>query len=264
MEVREISVDEFDLVSSVCLDPSVRSEWRQVMEPCMNARKKWLRIMMAKGLEVSVVFDKVRGQLLPMGLIEYVPIKYAVEPVEGRDSLFINCIWVVPPRWHRGFAKALLERAIEKAKSYGGLSVLAYEGDKWFGFFPYMPTGFFEKFGFREVDRDGSRVLLHLDLGGGDKPKLIEPKTGKVEVKGGLVVDVFCCSQCPWSGLMVDRVKRGLKKRGVKINVVSTDDRRVVEEYGISRGVCVNGEPVIKQMASLKEIRSAVKQREAH
>ena len=59
---------------------------------------------------------------------------------------------------------------------------------------------------------------------------------------------------------MVDKVKRGMKKYGAVVNAVNTDDRRVIEEYGVSRGVCINGKPVLKRMASWKEIDFAVKQ----
>jgi GNAT superfamily N-acetyltransferase len=244
----------------------------------MEQRKKWLKSMMAKGLQVSVALDTpkavaeslgleigrvkaktVRGSVA-MGLVEYVPIEFACEPVKGESGLFVNCIWVVPPFWRRGVAKALLERCVEKARDYGGVNVLAYEGDKWFGFFPYMPASFFEKFGFREVDRDGSRVLMHLDLGGNDEPGLIRAKTRDVLSGDKPIVDVLFSSQCPWSGWMVDKVKRGLKKYGVVVNAVNTDDRKVVEEYGLARGVCVNGKPVVKRMASLKEVESAVKE----
>lgn len=218
-----MSPEELDYVAAVCLDPSIPSKWRQVMEPCMDRRREWLKTMMPKGLQVSVAFEKadvVKASLgfknskflgmamhgvFPEGLIEYLPIKIAPEPVKGRNSLFVDCIWVVPPFWHRGVAKALLERVIQKAKAHGGISVLAYEGDKWFGFFPYMPTSFFKRFGFQEVDRDGSRVLLHLDFGNGERPTLIRSKIKKAKVDCKMVVDVFHNNQCPWSGWMADR-----------------------------------------------------------
>jgi len=278
MQVREVSPRELELISAICLDPSVPPRWREIMEPCMVERKKWLGDMMTRGLQISVALEEpevvakslglktkkvkaksVRGSIAK-GLIEYVPIEFACEPVESEGGLFINCIWVVPPFWRRGVARALLERCIEKARAYGGVSVLAYEGDKWFGFFPYMPASFFENFGFREVDRDGSRVLLHLNLGGDRKPRLIKAKTGKVRKKDKLVVDVFYSSQCPWSGWMVDKVKRGMKKHDAVVNAINTDDRKMIEEYGLSRGVCINGAPIIKRMASWKEIESIVKQ----
>lgn len=278
MRIREVSPEELDFVSAVCLDPSVPRRWREIMEPCMVDRKNWLKAMMAKGLQVSVALEKpevvaksleskiekvkakaVRGSVAK-GLIEYVPVEFACEPVEGGSGLFINCIWVVSPFWRRGVARALLERCIEKARAHGGASVLAYDGDKWFGFFPYMPASFFEKFGFKEVDRDGSRVLLHLNLGDDERPRLIRAKTRKTGKSNKLVVDVFYSSQCPWSGWMVDKVKRCMKKYGAVVNAINTDDRTVIEEYGLSRGVCINGKPLFKRMASWKEIDFAVKQ----
>ena len=276
MQIHEVSSDELDYVTAVCLDPSIPPKWREAMQPCMLARKQWLKKMMGKGLQVSVALEDPEKAIsslgtrnasfksmvvkckFPEGLIEYLPVEHAPEPVKGRKSLFIDCLWVVPPFWHRGVAKALLERVIEKGKPRGGVTVLAYEGDKWFGFFPYMPADFFRKFGFKEIDRDGSRVLLHLDSGGLDQPSLILPKTGKLK-NGGLVVDVLFNSQCPWSGWMVDKMKRSMKKYGATINAINTDDRKVVEERGISRGICINGEPTIKRMASWREIERLVK-----
>lgn len=259
MYVREVDGDELDSVAKVCLDPSVSSNWRRIMEPYMAARMDWLKAMMVKGLEVCVAFRCWHGRWFPKGLVEYVPIRFAMEPVEGGESLFVHCIWVVPPFWHRGVGRDLLEKAIAKAKAYGGLSVLAYEGDKWFGFFPYMPVTFFKRFGFREVDRDGSRVLLHLNLGSDEVPKLIRPKCRAEKKRDKLMVDVFINSQCPWSGLMVEKIKRNVKKYDAVVNVVNTDDRKAIRKYGISRGVCINGVPVIKRMASWKEIEMAIK-----
>jgi GNAT superfamily N-acetyltransferase len=280
VRIHEVSSEELDYVSAVCLDPSVPPQWQEIMQPCMEERKKWLKVMIAKGLRVLVALDKpeaiaksfglsvdkVKAKAkvvcgnVALGLVEYVPIEFACESVEGKGGLFINCIWVLPSFGRRGIARMLLAKCIEKARAFGGVSVLAYEGDKWFGFFPYMPASFFEKFGFREADREGTRVLMHLDLGGNAKPKLIKARTIKAGKSGKLVVDVFYSSQCPWSGWMVAKVRRGMKKYGVVVNAFNTDDRRIIEKYGLSRGICINGVPVLKRMASLKEIESVIKQ----
>jgi GNAT superfamily N-acetyltransferase len=244
----------------------------------MVVREEWLKSMMRNGLRVLVALEKsdavlssfsvrnkkireliIRGKI-PKGLIEYTPIEFAPEPVTGENSLFINCVWVLPKFWNAGVGRRLLERFIEDAKAYGGASVLTYECDKWFGYFPYMPMSFFTKFGFREVDRDGSRVLLHLDFSGEEQLRLIYPKARKVGKSDKMIVDVLFNSQCPWSWWMADKVKRGMKKYDAVVNAINTDDRRVIEEYGLSRGVCINGKPVFKRMASWKEIDFAVKQ----
>jgi GNAT superfamily N-acetyltransferase len=279
MRIHEVSPDELDYVAAVCLDPSIPPKWREAMQPYMHARKEWLKRMMSKGLRVSVALenrekainilgtrnakfkDMVVKNKFPEGLIEYVPIEHAPEPVKGRKSLFINCIWIVPPFWRRGIARALVKTVIEKGKARGGVTVLAYEGDRWFGFFPYMPADFFRKFGFKEVDRDGSRVLLHLDLGAKQHPSIILPEAGRLK-SGKSVVDIFFSSQCPWSGWMVDRIKRNMTKCDVMINTVNTDDRKVIEKHGMSRGVRINGVPAVRRMASWKEIEALLKPRE--
>jgi len=282
MQIHEIFAEELDYVAVLCLNPWMPPKWREAMKPAMDARKEWLKTMMRKGLQVSVALEKSEEVLcsfgaknakvrelvvrssVPEGLIEYMPIEFAPEPVKGEESLFINCVWVLPKFWHVGIGKGLLERLIEKARAYGGASVLAYDGDKWFGFFPYMPVGFFKKFGFKEVCRDGSRVLLHLNLGADEQPSLIYPKTKMIEKGDKMVIDVFFNSQCPWSRWMTDKIKRNVKKYNVTVNTINTDDRKVIEEYGMSRGVCVNGMPVIKRMAAWKETESIVKEMIKH
>ena len=256
MHVRMLSEDDLDIVAGICLDPSVPAKWREIMKPAMEARKDWLRAMMPKGLQVTAVLGP-KGE--KKGLIEHVPIQLASEPVSGVKSLFINCIWVVEAFWRTGVAKPLMEHCIKRAGEFGGVSVLAFDGDKWFGFMPYMPSSFFEKFGFLTIDRDESRVLLHLDLGGDEKPSLIPARTRVLDEDDKAVVEVLFNTQCPWSGWMVDKVRRNMKKYGATLKAVNTDDRAVVEEYGLSRGVCVNGQPVMKRMATVKEVEAAVK-----
>jgi GNAT superfamily N-acetyltransferase len=278
MQIREISVEELDYAATLCVDPGIPRKWREEMKPTMEAKKEWFKTMSHKGLQISVVLEKsdevlrsfgaknkqireliVQGNI-PKGLIEYLPIEFAPEPVIGEKSLFLDCVWVLPPFWHKEVARCLLEKFIENAKPYGGASVLAYEGDKWFGFFPYMPVSFFKQFGFREVCRDGSRVLLHLDLGANEPPSLIYPKRRVIERGDEVVVDVLFNSQCPWSGWMANTVKGNMKKYDAVVNMINTDDRKVIEEYGLSRGIYINGVPVIKRMAPWKEIQSVVKQ----
>jgi len=109
------------------------------------------------------------------------------------------------------------------------------------------------------TDRDESRILLHLNLGGDETPSLILPKTRILDRDDKPIVEVLFNNQCPWSGWMVDKVRRSMKKFGARFEVVNTDDRAVVEEYGLSRGVCVNGLPVMKRMATVKEVEAVVK-----
>jgi GNAT superfamily N-acetyltransferase len=282
MQILNISPKELDYVAILCVDPSLPPKWRKEMKKPMEARKEWLKSMMKKGLQVLVALEKsedvldslnaknqkieelnVRGKI-PKGLIEYLPIEFALEPVKGKSSLFINCIWVFPSFWHSGIAKRLLKTLIDNAKPHGGVSVLAYEGDKWFDYFPYMPVNFFKKFGFKEVDREGSRVLLYFDLGAHKPPKLIPPKNKAIKKGDKLVLDIFYNSQCPWSKWMLEKIKQNMEKYNAIINAINTDDRKVIEKYGMARGVYINGEPVIKRMALWREVEKIIKQKLQH
>ncbi len=279
MEFRKITVDELDFVPAVCLDPSVGRKGREAMRGHMENRLRWLRKMMSQGLKIIVALEDPKPEVLhypwagnirhadlavkgkvPKGLIEYLPVENALEPVKGENSLFINCMWILPPFWKTGVAKGLMQRFIEEARKWGGATVLAYEGDKWFGTtIKYMPSSFFKKFGFEEVSRDETRVLLHLDLGARKSPMLVPPKKRVTGEKDKIVMDVFCNSQCPWCGWMVDKIRRNiLKHSDVTLNVINTDRRDVIEQFGMARGVFINGEPFIKRMASWREIKSAL------
>ncbi len=126
-----------------------------------------------------------------------------------------------------------------------------------------MPAGFFRWLGFSEVDRCGSRVLLYLDLGGAHSPSLLCPRTRANVLVASTkhVVEVLYSSQCPWSGWMIDGMRNHIGKLDVEVRLVNTDDRAVVEEYGMTRGVCVDGQPIIARLASGGEVVRAVKRR---
>ncbi len=255
MEFRKITVKELSYTSYLCLWGISRQQ-KEAMKEHMEKRLKWIEKMMPKGLEIIVALGPRKGR---RGLIEYLPIEIAPEPVKGENSLFINCIWVLPRFSKKSIGKGLMQLFLEQAREVGGASVLAYEGDKWFDYFDYMPASFFKKFGFREISEDETRVLLHLDLGAHKVPMLVPPKKRVTREKDKMVIDVFCNSQCPWCGWMADNIRRNIQRHpSLTLNVVNTDRREVIEKFGISRGVFVNGEPVVKRMASWKEIESAI------
>lgn len=221
----------------------------------MEKRLKWIEEMMPKGLEIIVAFGARKSK---KGLIEYLPIEVALEPVKGERSLFINCIWVLPRFKKTGIGKGLMYHFLNDARKVGGASVLSYEGDMWFGYFDYMPTNFFKQFGFKEVSRDETRVLLHVDLGSHITPELLTPKRQRIKKKDKTEVDVFCNSQCPWCGWMADEINRNIKGYDIMLKRITTDNRETIEEFGLARGISINGIPAIKRMAAWREIKSAL------
>lgn len=252
MEFRKITVDELPYVSYLCLWGISRKQ-KEAMKEHMQRRLKWIEEMMPKGLQIIVALGPRKSR---KGLIEFLPIELAPEPVIGENSLFINCIWVLSRYSKKGIGKGLMQRFLKEARKVGGATVLAYESDQWFGYFDYMPADFFRRFGFEEVSRDGTRLLLHLDLGAQQSPMLVTPKRREIDEKGKTILDIFCNRQCPWCGWIADQIKKNvLEYPSVTANVINTDSKDTIEEFGIARGVSIDGEPIIKRMAAWKEIQ---------
>ena len=78
------------------------------MKEHMEKRLTWIEEMWSKGLEIIVALSPRRSK---KGLIEYMPIEVAPEPVKGKSSLFINCIWVLPRFKKMGIGEGLMQRA---------------------------------------------------------------------------------------------------------------------------------------------------------
>ncbi|MFX0031956.1 MAG: GNAT family N-acetyltransferase [Candidatus Hodarchaeota archaeon] len=277
MEIKNISEEELDYIPAICLDPSVGSKLKKVMEKCMEERILWIKKMMKRGLEILVALDTPKDEIIhykwagkmrhsdlaiknqvPMGLLESIPIEFALEPIEGEYSLFINCIWILPVFWNTGVGKALMDTFLGRAKQFGGASVLTYDKEKWFGTtIKYMPMQFFQKFGFKEVDRDDKRVLLYLDQGSNKVPYLIK---NQIEMDSNpWDLKVFVNSQCPWKCFMIEDIKKNIKKfPDVNLKLMDTNNKEIIKKFGISRGIAMNGRPIIKRMASWSEIKTQI------
>ena len=259
MIIRPINLDEVDYAIVPCVGPEDFQTNREAVE----ARRRWLIQAMAKGTQVLVALKRgnfTEGRTA-VGLVEVSPIEVAPHPVQGEGVGFIDCIWVIPPFWRRGIGRRLMEEALKRG-DYPGLAVIAYEGDQWWGFFDYMPAWFFRKFGFKEVDREGSRVLLYRGSGEVSLPRLIRARYRFSPIKGKIVIDVFWSGQCP-AGLMwlLKEVRDGITAYpNVVLRVFETTDRKAVERHGLSYGAYVNGRLIRNGMVSWKEIEFLLKE----
>lgn len=280
MQIEFVSEHNLDVIRNICLDPSVDKKTRVLMENAMEERLSWIKKMIPIGLKILVAYEKPRNEVIqykwvgkirhsdlavqgrvPMGLLESIPIEHVLEPIEGKDSLFINCMWILPPFWKMGIGAALLKSFIDEARNYGGASIISYDRDKWFGTsINYLPASFFKKFGFQEVDRDGTRILLHLDLGSSTPPSFIPYKPHYSENKEIQGLEIYFNSQCPWARYMVNSCMNHFKNvPNIKVDLINTNEREIIKDKGISRGICLNGKAIIKRMASLGEINQKIK-----
>jgi len=118
--VRRAAPAEFDEVAAFCAGRGRDAKTREIK----RRRRYWLEEMAPRGLTVLLALDPKPPRFLEfdgervnsdeltlfadglaVGLLEYVPIEETLYPVEGRGSLFVDCLWVIParviPAWRR-------------------------------------------------------------------------------------------------------------------------------------------------------------------
>lgn len=107
-------------------------------------KKEWLKERFDEGL----VFKRLdeRGKVF----IEHMPVESVWKPIDGKNFLIINCLWVSGKFKGQGYAKQLLDECINDAKKQGkdGIAVVTSEKDR-----PFLTDkNFYLKNGFQTVD----------------------------------------------------------------------------------------------------------------
>lgn len=126
--------------------------------PGIEAKRAWLAERLAEGH----VFRKLRDPA-SCAFIEYAPLETAWVPVEGKNYLYIYCLWVAGDAKGHGHGARLMESCIEEARRLGKSGVCMLGADKqkaWLS-----DQAFAAKYGFRPVDTaPGGYTLLALSL----------------------------------------------------------------------------------------------------
>jgi hypothetical protein len=55
---------------------------------------------------------------------------------------------------------------------------------------------------------------------------------------------------------MADQIKGNATGPNTILRWTNTDKREAIEEYGLARGVLINGRPALKRMAAWRDVRS--------
>ena len=143
----------------------------------VDKKQEWIKSKLKDGH----VFRKLnaRGKIF----IEYEPIETAWVPINGKNYMYIYCLWVAGSFKGKGIGKELLEYAIEDAKSkkMSGVCTLVSQKKK-----PFIgDKKFFEHYGFKVVDRVDDYELIALQFNDKDTPKQIGVLF-KDKIAGGL------------------------------------------------------------------------------
>lgn len=177
-------------------------------------KKEWLK----KEFDNGYVFRRLDERAKVF--IEYTPAEKAWVPVEAPNWLMINCFWVSGQYKGKGYAKALLQTAIDDAKRQGKEGLVTVVGTKKFHFM--SDPKWFIRQGFETVQTLPSGFsLLALKL----KPKADTPSfnestlSGECPDKNGIVV--YYSNRCPFTEYHIQNsLQETAQKRNLPLKII--------------------------------------------
>jgi GNAT superfamily N-acetyltransferase len=248
--VRDMTPDDEYYVGS-CTHENESAE----IDACCERRLTWLKGNYENGVRTkAALLDGERA-----GFIYVVPIEVCPWGPLGRDLMVVPCLVAQEKAKGHGVGKALLVAAEEEARRQGkkGLVIQTYDEDFWF-----MPTAYFAKQGFEEVERTGTYVLLWKPFDkAAEPPRQLKPDYKFEPVPEKVVVDLFYNTFCETSDIEAQRVREVTTEFGdrVVLNEYAADDRETLLKYEMPRGIYVNGESIFWGYEAPKEgIRDAI------
>lgn len=176
------------------------------------SKKDWLRDSFDDGL----VFLKSveRGKCF----IEYIPAENAWNPIDAKDYMYIDCLWVSGSFKGHGYSSELLEQCINDSKEKGkkGLCILCASKKK-----PFLSDPKFLKHkGFMPCDEaDNGVELWYLPFDDiNEKPRFKEcAKHVSINEKGYVL---YYTSQCPFNAKYVPMLEDIAKEHNVPFKAI--------------------------------------------
>lgn len=160
-------------------------------------KKEWLR----KEFDNGYVFRRLDARAKVF--LEYVPAEKAWIPVDAPNYLMLNCFWVSGQYKGKGHGKALLQSAIDDAKSHGKHGLVTVVGAKKFHFISDAKWLLKQGFEVAEKLSNGFLLLVLKFASTYASPSFKEcAKNGECPEKNGLVV--YYSHRCPFTEYYVN------------------------------------------------------------
>ena len=179
----------------------------------VDKKKEWIKNKLKDGH----VFRKLnaRGKIF----IEYEPIETAWTPINGKNYVYIYCLWVAGSFKGKGIARELLEYAINdaKEKKKSGICTLVSQKKK-----PFLgDKKFFEHFGFKVVDTIKDYELMALQFDDKEVPKFNDnARAMKIDNKD---FTIYYSNECPYVEYEIKELADYAKDKGIKLDIVKID-----------------------------------------
>ncbi len=189
------------------------------------AKKQWLSEQYAQGFRFTRLDE--RGKVF----IEYGPGEQAWMPVVAPDWMVMGCFWVSGRFKSHGHGKALLQRALEDAKTQGRAGLVAVAGKKKMHF--QSDGKWLLKQGFHEVDElESGFSLLALETGtshDAERPRFAESAKKGLDpkMKG---VTVYYSNRCPFTEFHINTsLKETCEKRNLSPTIIKLGNLKAAQ-----------------------------------
>lgn len=179
----------------------------------VDKKKEWIKSKLKDGH----VFRKLnaRGKIF----IEYEPIEAAWVPINGKNYMYIYCLWVAGSFKGKGIGKELLEYAINDAreKKMSGICTIVTQKKK-----PFIgDKKFFMHYGFEVVDTIADYELMVLKFDDKEVPKFSDSARK-------LTIDeddftIYYSNECPYVEYEVKELSDYANDKNIKLNFIKID-----------------------------------------
>ncbi len=178
-----------------------------------EAKKSWLKNEFNK----AYVFYRINARAKVF--IEYGPSEYGWAPINAPDYLLINCFWVSGKYKGKGYGKALLQKAIDDARSQSKDGLVTVVGTKKFHFMSDTKWLLRQGFEICESLSYGFSLLVKKTNPNASNPSFKESViSGECPDKEGLVV--YYSNRCPFSEYHVNTsLAETAKKRKIPLKI---------------------------------------------
>ncbi len=180
------------------------------------------------------------------GFTLYHPIEKAPLDIDGEGLYVAQCVFVKPDKRKMGIGKALVESAVDDARSQGasGFAIEGFRG-RYCGRFAYMPASFFEHLGMATGESRGAGTLYFKGLMEDAKPPHYLHVRGNIpRGENKVKVDILDCMRCyQWTSSMklLELAIREIEDEEVELVVHNQSTREAILDKGMSSGVFVDG-----------------------
>lgn len=182
-----------------------------------DLKKEWLK----KEFDNGYVFRRLDARAKVF--IEYVAAEKAWAPVDAPNYLMINCFWVSGQYKGKGYAKALLQTAIDDAKKQGKDGLVTIVGTKKFHFM--SDTKWLLRQGFetaQELPNGFSLLVKKINVDAPTPAFKASVLSGESPDKEGLVA--YYTHRCPFTeGSVRQSLKEVAEKKQIPLKIIQLE-----------------------------------------